>query len=339
MTSDSPVRVFVTAVGGDLGQSIVKALRSADFPLEIVGGDMQDRHAGEAFVQTCHRLPAASAPAYVQELSEIVSNKIDVVVPASEPEIATLSKLGSPAHLPCGIPILCQSHEWNAVHGDKLLSMQSLEHEVALAPFADASDREALARLVASVGYPIVVKPRRSSGSRNIQVVNSEAELEAALVDQESAVAQAWLDEDKGEYSVGAYGRGDELALLAFRRTLGSSGCSWYAETCHDQAVLEYASAVASAANLQGSANIQIRHTQAGPRLLEINPRYSSLVAARAAAGFRDVEWDLKQAIGMPQSPLPGQFRELRFQRFFHELIDVGEGYHAPVHWAPRAQR
>lgn len=215
--------------------------------------------------------------------------------------------------------------------------MQALEHHVSLAPFADASDHDAVARLVASAGFPIVVKPRRSSGSRNIRVFNSESEMERVLADQETAVAQAWLDDDRGEYSVAVHGRGEELVLLAFCRSLGSSGCSWYVETSDSQAVLKYAIEVAIATGLQGSSNIQIRHTNAGPRLLEINPRYSSLVAARAAAGFRDVEWDLQQALGLPQLPLPTRFRKLRFQRFFHELIDIGAGYHAPAPWAPRA--
>ena len=337
MTRQTVVRVFVTAVGGDLGQSIVKALRCAEFPLEIVGGDIQSSHAGEAFVENCHQLPEAGASEYVEKLSELAESRVDVVIPASEPEIARLSKLSTPARLPNGIPILCQSHEWSSVHGDKLRSMQALEHHVSLAPFADASDHDAVARLVASVGFPIVVKPRRSSGARNIRVVNSESEMERVLADQETAVAQAWLDDDRGEYSVAVHGRGEELVLLAFRRSLGSSGCSWYAETSDSQAVLKYATEVAIATGLQGSSNIQIRHTNAGPRLLEINPRYSSLVAARAAAGFRDVEWDLQQALGLPQLPLPTRFQKLRFQRFFHELIDIGAGYHAPAPWAPRA--
>ena len=124
--------------------------------------------------------------------------------------------------------------------------------------------------------------------------------------------------------------------VIVFRRTLGAVGCSWYAETTTDADVAVYARQILSATGLNGSANLQVRKSHTGVRLLEINPRFSSLASARAVAGFRDAEWSVCQSLGLPLERPGTQYRDVRFQRFFHELVDVGDGYHAVRQWSPR---
>jgi hypothetical protein len=120
------------------------------------------------------------------------------------------------------------------------------------------------------------------------------------------------------------------VTSICFRRRLGRTGSSWYAETADDEEVRSYAEAIARASGLRGSANVQVRRTSAGIRLLEVNARFSSLSPARAYAGFRDVEWSVALALGgKPDVPKSG-YRSIRFQRFVHEMVDDGGGY-APV--------
>ena len=57
--SASPIKVLVTAAGGDLGQAIVKCLRLGSRSYEVHGSDMQDGGVSTLFVDRCHRLPAA----------------------------------------------------------------------------------------------------------------------------------------------------------------------------------------------------------------------------------------------------------------------------------------
>jgi biotin carboxylase len=80
---------------------------------------------------------------------------------------------------------------------------------------------------------------------------------------------------------------------------------------------------------------VQVGKTDEGPLLLEINPRFSSLAAARGVSGFTDVEWSIKIALGL-EIILPGDYKHIRFRRFFHELIDLGEGFQALADWSPR---
>jgi len=332
------IRILVTAVGGDFGQALVKALRVSTKPVVCHGCDMDGAGVGSAFVDSFHVVPRANDPTYVEFLDRLCcSLTVDAVVPGSEPEIYILARLGNPPTLPCGIPVVCQEASWLDVYGDKLTCMRTLRGKIELAPFADGVDCQAVAELVEEVGFPVVVKSRRSSGSRSLRIVNNNTELDAALTTTPFPLVQAFIDESGGEFSVGVFACEHFSSAIAFKRDLGDvGGCSWFAETSTDGSVLDYAIRIAQSSDLKGSANVQVRKGSKGVRLLEINPRFSSLVAARAACGFRDVEWSIELALGQcPEKP-DGCFRHIRFRRFFHELLDFGEGFRAVSEWSPR---
>ncbi len=334
MMSESEPRVLVTAVGGDLGQAVVKALRLSDFVAEIHGCDADDLDYARALVDDYFRAPPASeGDRYVRELDAVCRERsLDAIVPASGPEIITLAHLAPRGTLPCGARVVCQDPHWLDTYGDKLTCMHSLEGKVSLAPFADGSDRAALRKLVEASGFPLHVKPRRSSGGRGACVVSDQRELDLAVSGIQLPLVQQFIDDDCGEYTAGLFFQVGIEEALVFRRELGPVGCSWYAETNHDEEVLDYVLRVGRACGLKGSANVQVRKSADGVRLLEVNPRFSSLAAARALCGFNDVAWSLKVALGLPWHP-PERYRSIRFRRYFGEVVDLGEGFTAVSRW------
>jgi carbamoyl-phosphate synthase large subunit len=234
-----------------------------------------------------------------------------------------------------GAVVVCQPRAWHATFSDKLSALRAISDHALVAPFADGADHDAVARLVAEAGFPVVVKPRRSSGSRNVRVARTRGDLDAALTSTNQPLAQAYLKGD--EFSVGVFRHEGVEAAIAFRRELrGGLGLSWTAESVDTREVTAYALEIARAADVNGSVNVQARMTPAGPRLLEINPRFSSLVAARAACGFHDAAWSLALSLGHPVEIDRGPYRHLRFQRFYHELVDLGDGFGALEAWLPR---
>jgi carbamoyl-phosphate synthase large subunit len=332
------LRILVTAVGGDFGQALVKALRLGERPMQLHGSDTAANGIGAAFVESYHVVPAAhDGERYLEALDSLCkAARIDVVIPASEAEIKALSQSAGFPRLPSGATIVCQPGEWIDIYGDKLSCMRALEGKVELAPFADSTDAAAVNLLIEAVGYPVVVKPRRSSGSRNLRVVSDAHALKHALQEVSDAVVQQHVPAAGGEYSIGVFACDQFTALIAFRRELNIVGCSWYAENSDDAAVLDYARSVAAASRLNGAANVQVRKAPEGVRLLEINPRFSSLVAARALCGFRDVEWSVSLALGEQPLAPPESYRRIRFRRFFGEMIDLGEGFQAISEWTPQ---
>lgn len=329
-----PLTILVTAVGGDLGQALVKALRIAALPCRVLGADTGDRHSGVAFVERLLRLPPASDPDYLAALDGWCRQyAVAAVVPGCEPEIRRLMDLPGLA-LPGGARVVCLPGPVFEAFGDKLVCYRRLEHEVPLAAFADGRDRLAVDALARRYGFPLVVKERRASGSRGLLLAPDRERLDLALALVAEPVVQEFLDDAGGEFSVGVFRAGAREAALAFRRQLGPGGASWFAATVADAEVTDYALRVARVVPCAGSLNVQVRRSRNGVRLLEVNPRFSSLVAARAAAGFTDAEWSVRLALGLPLD-WPPRTRSLAFARVMDEMLDLGDGFRMVREWLP----
>ncbi|MGI9465337.1 MAG: ATP-grasp domain-containing protein, partial [Aestuariivirgaceae bacterium] len=66
---------------------------------------------------------------------------------------------------------------------------------------------------------------------------------------------------------------------------------------------------IAEELDLKGSINVQLRRTADGPRIFEINARFSSTALIRHRMGFQDVVWTLQERMGEAVScfvPVPG---------------------------------
>ena len=332
MAEMTRLRVLVTGVDGDSGQGLVKALRMSRTPMEIHGCDVAGAGVGGTFVDALHLVPPASAgDAYVDRLDRICDQyRIDAVVPSTPVEIDALCGLGDPPALPSDVPVVCLPALYREKYDDKLFCYRSLEGFVSLAPYADGTDPAAVKGLLERHGFPLIVKRRRGRGGESFHLVKKQEDLSPALAQMPDPVVQSFIDDAGGEFTVGVFAADGHITALAFRRRLGRTGSSWFAQTVDDLDVTAYAEEVARASGLRGSANVQVRKSSVGVRLLEVNARFSSLAPARAYAGFRDVEWSVLLALGgEPNVPREG-YRSIKFQRFVHEMVDDGHGY-APV--------
>jgi carbamoyl-phosphate synthase large subunit len=337
----SPLQLLVTAVQGDFGQGFVKALRLSLEPAVIHGCDASGVGIGSTFVDSFSRVPSASSgQTYVDCLDQLCTKlDIDAVIPGSPAEIDALCRLSSPPALPTGVPVVCLDSRYRDVFDDKLLCYRALEGRVELAPYADGSDLEAVHTLIVRHGLPVIVKRRQGQGGASFHVVERLEQLAPAITATPGPVVQGFIDEEFGEYSIGIFATRSQETAIAFRRRLGRTGSSWSAETVDDEEVLNYARTIARVSALHGSANIQVRKSSKGVRLLEVNARFSSLAPARAFAGFCDVEWSVQLALGRAPLLPKGHYRSLRFQRFVHEMVDFGAGYSCVPAWSPGLRR
>ncbi|MFN5864387.1 MAG: ATP-grasp domain-containing protein, partial [Pseudanabaena sp.] len=328
------IRVWVTGILGDLGQAVLKALRLSSRCIQFYGSDMSNRGTGHAFVENFYTLPHANDSNYLSCLNDFCQEfNISVVIPASEPEIYILSRLGDPPQLPCGVPILCQNHSFIDRYGDKLKCMEALSEEIELAPFADGQNLDLVNQMISEYGFPVVVKERKSSGSRSIKKVSNYKDLDQALNSTSLPIVQSYIDDTFGEFSIGAFSTQDLTRCISFKRELGLVGCSWFAEFNDDIDVLNYADKIVKSVHPLGSINIQVRKSIYGVKLLEINPRISSLVAARSLSGFHDLAWSLDMILGGITYLDTPTIYPIRYQRFFADLVDYGNGFGRVSSW------
>jgi carbamoyl-phosphate synthase large subunit len=103
--------------------------------------------------------------------------------------------------------------------------------------------------------------------------------------------------------------------VIQLRRRLVGGFTGW-AEVIDDPEVESLCHRVSESLGFAGSINIQLRRTASGPRIFEINPRFSSTAVMRHRMGFQDVVWSINDMLGREVTPTrvsPG-LRAVRLQ-------------------------
>jgi carbamoyl-phosphate synthase large subunit len=254
---------------------------------------------------------AAADPVYIDFLIELIrKHRIDLVIPAIEQDVLRMSaerhQLESAgARLALNAPDLIVSAH------DKWLMHNRLQD--AGVPAIPTAIDGTFGELAARFGVPFIVKPRRSYASKGLVRIDTEDDYRywRSKLGGEF-MAQQMVGDDRGEYTVGAFGLGDGAVIgtLMLRRTLARDGSTAKAWTC---AIPELEAVVHRLAKLFrpiGPTNFQFRQHGGAYLLLEINPRLSSSTSVRAAFGSNDaamcVEYFLDRRTPAPPAPRSG---------------------------------
>jgi len=307
------IRVAVTGVGGGVGQAILRALRAASHTVWILGLDMNPRSAGLYSSDLGYRLPSCTEPDYVPRLLEVLTNeRIAVLIPGSDPELSVLARARSEIEA-AGIRVIVGAAHPVDVCRDKRQSSEFFR-ELGF-PFVQTVPVTDAVSLAAEVGYPLVVKPIGGSASRGVAIVFSSSELEPYLsqsgyIAQESAFPASWSREAGGinaqaVYRSGALRQEEEISIQVIYDHLGEhlgtftsvnrlqGGVPIYVDPQRIPQVESLVEQMASALRdrgMIGPCNLQCRLTEDGPKIFEINPRFTGITGVRAAMGFNAVE-------------------------------------------------
>jgi carbamoyl-phosphate synthase large subunit len=148
--------------------------------------------------------------------------------------------------------------------------------------------------------YPCILKNRFGSGSRAVFRVENAEDAEYLKKRYQNAILHEKLEPAYPEVTVGLYRTrdGEVSSLLMLRRLTG--GFTGWAKVISDEETSKMCARIAEGLNLYGSMNVQLRLTDKGPRVFEINPRFSSTVLMRHRLGFTDVLWSFQEAEGEP---------------------------------------
>lgn len=282
--------VLITGIGGDIAQAVASIIREQHPGLRLIGVDMHEQHGGDHFVDEFVKVPPASAPDYLETIrSVVVSRSVDTLIPMSEPELDVMGPLiGELGENRC-----ITSGEWVVAAGlDKLATINALSGLGLPVPWTFAVGEELPSE------YPCILKNRFGSGSRAVFTVRDGEEAAYLAKKYPDAIFQEMLEPADREITCAVYRRrdGGVASLLMLRRLAG--GFTNWAKVIEDEATTRMCQVIGEGLNLRGSMNIQLRLTDKGPRVFEINPRFSSTVLMRHRIGFSDVLWALDEAQG-----------------------------------------
>jgi carbamoyl-phosphate synthase large subunit len=316
------VRVLVTGAGGPAAVSVMKSL-SADPSVTLLAADMDPWAAGLYLVPAQARtlLPAGLDPGFADAtLARSVAMGVDVLIPTCDAELRPLGRARAQFRR-AGVELLLAPDQALEVTLDKLALARRCAGHVAV-PRTERLDQ---ATDLASWTYPVLVKPRRGSGSRGISLIESGQDL-ARLDASPDFLVQQYLPGEEYSIDVLADASGHVVAAVPRARERIDSGVSVAGRTLHDDELERLGAAVAAATGLTYVANVQFRRDAAGrPALLEVNPRFPGAMPLTVASGVDMPRLALDSLRGRALPPRVG-FREVAMVRYLDErFIELGE--------------
>jgi len=294
--------VLVTGAGGTLAVSIFKSFRQSALAPRIVATDAKPRSVGLFRADAAYVLPAVvpDERPYLDRLREIcLVERVDLVCFGSDVELRRVAPHADEVFRATGARLIVNRPAAVDTFLDKWLTACALrENDLPVPDTVLASDGAAVPAFLAQHSFPLVVKPRHGSGSKNLFVVHGQDELEAACRWTPEPVLQEYLLPDDEEYTVGIYRspRRGYVGQIVLRRSLGG-GLTYKAEVVRDEAIEATCRRLVDAFDLWGPVNVQLRKTAQGVRVFEINPRFSGSGPMRAYFGFNEAELCLRDLL------------------------------------------
>ena len=284
--------VLITGIGGEIAQSVATIIKESRPDIRLVGTDMDIKpHGGSLFVNKVLQVPNASSEVYLEHMREIIKTySIDVVIPMTEVELSVftplIDELGKNCCITSGQSVL-------AIGLDKLKTMYALESLGIQNSWSVKADTDT------PFEFPCIFKGQRGSGSKNVFVVETHEEATFLSRKFPNSIFQELLEPTDKEVTCTVYrSRDGQIAVLQLLRKLTDGLTSW-AKVIDDHATFVMCKTIAKGLDLNGCMNIQLILTENGPRVFEINPRFSSTVLMRHRLGFCDLLWALDETQGL----------------------------------------
>jgi len=306
-------KVLVTGAGALLGQGIIKSLQRAGTEYEIVAVDPSPLSPGLFWAHRGYTVPLATDSNFVRAIEQFLEREHpDIVLVGTDVELPVFAQERDRLEAEFSTTILVSPPDVVRIADDKYETFVFL-NDAELNPPASAlpeSDGQ-LQRLIDSVGFPLVVKPRVGARSAGVSLVNDEGELRHALVGRGGLVVQELAGDATDEYtsSVLVFD-GAPTASIVMRRDLRDGNTHRaYAESFPE--LNEFVRNVAARLQPFGPVNFQFRTDRQGsPRIFEINARFSGATPLRALVGFNEVDLCIRHLLFGEPAVGPQKIRE-----------------------------
>jgi carbamoyl-phosphate synthase large subunit len=293
-------KVFVTAIGGDIGCGVIKALKKSNHDLYILGCDIKKYNFSYDLVDEFLECPSYSNERAWTEfvLKTIKENSVDYFWPVTEPEIRIVDKQKM---LFSDVKVVMNATNVLEVAMDKGKTAWYLAENGVKTPRTWNVLEEVDSK------FPMIVKEKSGCGSHSVFVVKDTSELGEKFKNMKNPIVQEYIGDNSEEFTLSVFSDGNIVNYIAFKRELGFGGMSRYVELVNEPKLAEVAEKIASMFKLRGSVNVQMRKQEQDYYVFEINPRISSTVGFRTELGFHDVAWwlDMYEGNVVPEYVCP----------------------------------
>jgi carbamoyl-phosphate synthase large subunit len=308
------MNVAITAVGGAVGQGIIKALQNTEY--STVGINSEVLGAGLYATRKSYMGLYAKDPKYVDRLIEICKKeKCTALFPGLNVELTPLSNSIERFKRNDIIPVVSDPAIIKVCE-DKFKTNRFLKRNNFPAPKTYRLGDYSL-----ELDFPVVLKPRRG-GCRSIGVheAHDKAEFEGikATIDTNNYLVQEKIEGD--EYTCGTVTLDKRcIGVILMKREL-RAGDTYKAFVTKDERLSRFVKTVIETLKPFGACNVQLKLKDNVPYIFEINARCSGTTASRALAGFNEPKMIcdyISKGITNPHF----EIKEIAILRYWKELV------------------
>lgn len=276
------MNVAVSAVGGAVGQGIIKALQKTEY--STIGINSEVLGAGLYATSRSYMGLCANHPKYVDKLIEICNKeKCAVLFPGLNVELAPLSNNIEKFKKNNIFPVISDPNVIEVCE-DKLKTCDFLKSNNFPSPKTYRLEDYSF-----ELDFPVVLKPQKG-GHRSVGVFEardrSEFDRYRENVDMNNYVVQEYIEGD--EYTCGTVSLEKQcVGTILMKREL-RFGDTYKAFVVNDEKLSNFVKTVINALKPFGACNVQLKLKNDVPHIFEFNARCSGTTASRALAGFNE---------------------------------------------------
>ena len=309
------MNILLSPVGGQAMHGIIEYFRERGH--RVIGIDSNPETVGRHFVDGFYCVPRVDDPRYPEEIPEVVrKEEVECFISWLDTEVLFWNGRATAGELP---PEISSVHTFNlrpdlAQFYDKLECAKTLTREGFLVPGTVAP---AFGSPMPEL--PCILKPRISTGSRDVIKIEDEVAWEfhsMRLAHKGRFVAQEFIDGP--EYTVDFFAERGVLVNAVVRQRLDAQGVSLRGEVVPCPAILDIVEGIVSCFSIDGLNNMQFIEQGGGYYATDFNPRPSGTIMLSVRAGVDLLNNLIERKEGKPLTRY-GEPRPLKMVRYLEE--------------------
>ena len=278
--------ILMTGGGGAGTIAATKILKKSG-KYRVILCDMDKWAAGLRFADKAYVIPAGNDEQFIDVVKNIILKEhVDVFVPLVDEEILKSYELKKVFP---DLNILLPEYDFSKIVLDKWQLIKNLKKFNIPCPKTSLASE-----ICKDLEYPIIMKPRRGRGSRNVMEIKSRKQIDAYKslfnLSEDKILIQEKIKGKEFTVSVVVNRNGDVLAVVP-KEVICKRGVTITAVTRQNSTIQNLCIELQKKLKANGPFNVQLILRDDGiPVIFETNPRYSTTIALTMAAGVNEID-------------------------------------------------
>lgn len=292
-------KILITGAGSLIGQGLIRTLKFSKKKYTVFGTDYFSNAIGLYWAKRSYILPDILKKKniekkWVRKIINIINiNKINYLIPGLDFEIPLFSKYKKEIEKKTNCIVFVSDSKIVETFRDKWKTIQFLKRNKFHHPKTCLPVK--IKNFLKYNKFPLIVKPRVGSTSKNVLLVNNLSELKNAIKSVKKPIIQEYLYKKNNEFTCGVIFDQKKKKLLSsivLQRDLkhGNTKIAKLLKNNEYRKIDKFIIKITNQIKPFGPLNFQLCYYKQKPFIFEINPRFSGTTPLRNFFGLNEID-------------------------------------------------